>query len=458
MSGAGDLQISSGGAVAVDTTSLRQAAERFHGEARRLHDLAWELRGQCARLPDAAGPWGAHLSGQVLALGERATGLADGADGLGVRLAHAAALYDLVEQRVELRQAQAAHDVQAQQAAQARIDVLEAGDPGLDKEADALVRAYYAAEAAADRAIGDAELPSKGILGGAVGAFIALGGWGRMSPGAIGPDPGPVSVRQVGATVTGRAPTGLADILSRIPSGKVAERSMVRVERYTMPDGSRRFMVYVTGTRNMKLTRTTDPSDWASNISLYAGQRSTSLAATEKALSMAGAKPGDIVDPVGHSQGAMVASRVALDGGYRTTMLVTAGSPTAAQVSADVLTVQLDHSNDAVTRLSGGGSSGQVGSERSVVISRDTDGGATATRESTAAAHNLQKYIETARLADASGDPRIADGVQRQLAELGGATSVDVFEFDAEQPAPGPPVPVPDPRTLPGVDGPFVGR
>jgi hypothetical protein len=70
------------------------------------------------------------------------------------------------------------------------------------------------------------------------------------------------------------------------------------------------------------------------------------------------------------------------------------------------------------------------------------------------AAHDLGRYVETARQADGSGDPRMA-GIRDQLAQLRRATAVEVREYDAELDVR--PVSVPDPRSVPGVDEPFVG-
>ncbi|KHK95807.1 hypothetical protein LK09_17370 [Microbacterium mangrovi] len=447
----GDIQITSGGAVAVDTTSLRAASDRFHGVARQLGGIAGGLRVQCARLAATADSGGWTLPGRTLAVGDVAGSLADRADGLGMRLSHAAGVYEAVELRVAMQQAEAAGDVPTQQRAQAALDALTAADPGVVGEADRIMETFGDGIAQEDRRVGASLIPvAGGLIGATGGSVVALLGRGRMLPGTTGPAPGPVRVHQVGCTRTGRPPTDLAAVVSRIPQGD--GRPLVRVERYTMPDASRRFLVYVTGTRNPDLTRTTDPSDMASNVRLYTGASSASLVAVQRALTDAGAKPGDIVNPVGHSQGGMIAGRVALDGGYRTTMLVTVGSPTEAQVSRGVLSVQLRHP-DVVSDLAGGGSAGQVGGPGSVVIRRDA-----APDAGPMAAHDLRRYEETARLADRSGDPRLA-GIRDQLAELRTSTAVEVRDYDAEQlvPPADPPVRVADPRIVPGVGGPFVG-
>lgn len=450
-SGTAGLEISSGGAVAVDTGSLRHAAERFHGVARRLGGLTGSLRRECVRLQHSAGSWGWALPGRLFAAGDIAGALADRADGLGAKLTDAAGVYEVVELRVAMQQADAAGDVPAVERAAAALLAVTAAHPGAAAEAERLSLAHGLGVLGEDARVGAGLtwIPPLGAAAGvAGGSAVALLGRGQMGAGTTGAPPPPVRVHQVGGTVSGPAPADLADVISRIPSGEPGRRPLVRVEKYTMPDASHRFMVYVTGTRNMDLNRTTDPSDMASNVRLYAGASSASLVAVQRALADAGAKRGDIVNPVGHSQGGMIAGRLALDGGYRTTMLVTAGSPTEAQVSRNVLSVQLQHP-DVVSDLTGGGSAGQVGSRGSVVIRRDphAEGGPLA-------AHDLGRYVETAREADESGDPRMG-GVRDQLAQLRRGTTVEVREYDAELIVQ--PVRVPDPRSVPGVDGPFVG-
>lgn len=460
MSEGDELQISSGGAVAVDTGSLRAAADRFRGEARQLTDLAGELGWCAARVLDRLGHWGADTSRSVMQLDEGAGALAACADGIGAQLAQAACVYEIVEQRVTIEQAELRGDGPAKAAALARVAALVAEDPGAEGRADALLTTWREEQTARMQKIATEVLPlgvpfapafgmpagpaGSVLLGADVAALIAHLGFGRMTRGTTGEDPGPVRVRQIGEVRAGTAPRNLGEMVGRVPDG---EQGLVRVERYTMPDGSRRYTAYLRGTRTGRLGGT-DPSNMTSNLALYRHERSTSYTAALRALEMAGAKPGDTVDLVGHSQGGMIAGRIALDSGYDTELLVTAGSPTEAQVSDDALSVQLKHDSDIVPNLTGGGSPAQVGSDGSVVISRDVplDGGLMS-------AHGLEKYDETARLADASDDPRMQP-VHDRIARLQDAVAVDVLEYDATMPEPPrverPPLRMPPPPSLSG--------
>ncbi len=150
------------------------------------------------------------------------------------------------------------------------------------------------------------------------------------------------------------APASLADAAARIPGGGDAR---IRVERYTMPDGTRQFAVYVAGTQTVA-PNSTEPFDMASNIALYTGERSASYDATLAALARAGAEPGDVVHAFGHSQGAMITAHLALEGGYDTQTLVSLGSPVEADVGEGTMSISLRHADDPVAALAAGGHAG----------------------------------------------------------------------------------------------------
>ncbi|HKT57586.1 MAG TPA: hypothetical protein VJR25_12510, partial [Microbacterium sp.] len=225
MSGAGDVQISGGGAVAVDTGSLRAAADRFRSEARQLQQLAAELGWCAAQVLERTGAFGAAASEFVLRLDEDAGALSGEADRIAGRLTEAAALYEVVEQRVALEQAESQGDGHATAAAHARIGALLAEHPGIDEQADALLTAWRDEQTAQMEEIalellpvGVPYAPSFGLpigpagsrqLGADVAALVAGLGFGKMRPGTTGAAPGPVTVRQLGAATAGRAPRDL---------------------------------------------------------------------------------------------------------------------------------------------------------------------------------------------------------------------------------------------------------
>ncbi len=169
-----------------------------------------------------------------------------------------------------------------------------------------------------------------------------------------------------------------------------------------MPDGSRQFAVYVAGTQTAA-PHTEEPFDMGSNLELYAGERSASYDAALAALRDAGAGSGDVVHAFGHSQGAMVAAHVALEGGFDTRTLVSFGSPIEADVGDRTLSISLRHSDDPVAALAGGGSAGAVGAPGSFIVSRTADP-ASGLHDFQLPAHGIDEYARTAMLLDDSGD------------------------------------------------------
>jgi hypothetical protein len=132
---------------------------------------------------------------------------------------------------------------------------------------------------------------------------------------------------------------------------------------------------------------------------------------------------------VAFSQGAMIGSHLAVEGGYDVQTLVSLGSPVEADVGAGTLSVAIRHTDDPVAGLAGGGAMDGVGAPGSFVAERVYDP-ATAAEDATLPAHRLTAYAETAALVDASGDPRVA-GVQAVFDDLGRAASVEVSEYAA---------------------------
>src|SRR5690606_8076043 len=117
--------------------------------------------------------------------------------------------------------------------------------------------------------------------------FVGATGLGRLPPGATLSGSGvPVSV----TPVPGRAPVGppgtMAEAFRRFPDSDGAQ---IRVEKYVMPDGSKKFILYEKGTQiNADSDEAFDLVE--SNRDLYVDRKeSASYAATIAALEAAGA-------------------------------------------------------------------------------------------------------------------------------------------------------------------------
>lgn len=468
------LQLQAGGAVAVDTATLRTAAERFGRARSELDDIAVTLAGLRRELQDAPSHAAAAESAASV-LSSRIEAAQDEAHRIAAALHEAAVAYEMVEIQAEHRAAVLAGDADRARRLDARLTGLADTYPDAWRTAlgaefgravlwpSELVRQGTQWGVAVGGTVSEPGAIALGAglglvtLGGA--AFVGFAGTGRLSRGTrLTGEAGPVVVRSVppaapggsapgaGATVPppggsahgagaaqvrvapagpAVAPRSLAAVTERMPG---AGDSRVRVERYTMPDGGRQFAVYIAGTQSLALGGD-DPWDNASNAELYTGRMSDSYAATEAALRAAGAREGDVVHAFGHSQGGMIAGHLALEGGYDVRTLVSLGSPVEADVGDRTLSVALRHTDDPVAGLAGGGHGEGVGAPGSFVAERvaDPDAGPDDAR---LPAHRLSAYAETAALVDASTDPRV-DGLREVFADLRRAEAVAVTEYAA---------------------------
>jgi len=419
-----DLDISHGGAIAVDPEALRAVAGALIALApgfadavaavRRAHTFLMNLPTAATRVDTAA------LQGSA----DRAAALHEECRTAGENTRLMADVYELVERRVELD----ALEIQGLTPADALIDriaELEASDPRVVEMEKWLIAGWEK-----DRFEGlDEQFDQKWLIGspalsaffGFVGLMSAKGA-GRIPPNAtLSGGGGPVSVTPVRTTAPIAPPTSLADGFRRLDSSA----GQIMVEKYTMADGTKRFVLYSKGTQ-IGLDPD-EPFDMRSNIELFVGDESASYAATVEALRLAGAEPGDEVQVYAHSQGAMNAAYLSTQSEFDVTVQVTAGSPLHPTVGEDQLLIELRHPDDVVSALAGGGLPGGTGSPDSVVISRDGS-----PIDLGLPPHLLSNYIETAELADASGDVRL-EAWRDEQRELNEAVAIESIEFDVKR-------------------------
>lgn len=229
----------------------------------------------------------------------------------------------------------------------------------------------------------------------------------------------PVTVTS-SAPVAVAAPSSLGDAASRIPASGPG-RPQVRIETFDRQAGRRSYAVYIAGTSEFS-TGGIEPFDMASNLAGIAGNDGAAYTATLDAMDDAGIQPGDSVTLVGHSQGGLVAARVAASGLYDTDALVTFGSPTGQIPIPDgVAHVAVEHTEDITPALGGEAIGGADGRER-IVVRRGVYDGVPPPPGSFGGAHDLARYEETATLIDRSDDPRL-DPMKRALAGLGAASA-----------------------------------
>ena len=227
------------------------------------------------------------------------------------------------------------------------------------------------------------------------------------------------------------APSSLAAAAARIPrSGKGSPQ--ITVERYAGRSGGNSYAVYIAGTSDFS-SGGNEPFDMASNLAAIAGRDTAALQATVEAMEDAGIRPGDPVSFFGHSQGGLVAARIAASEVYFTEALVTFGSPTGQiPIPESVTHVAVEHAEDIAPALGGAPIGGEDGHDRIVVTRGLFDEGGPPSGVSLGEAHHMVRYAETAALVDGSTDPRL-NGMKETLNGLGAAGPGTTITYRAER-------------------------
>lgn len=429
------LDIRGGGPIAVDTGSLRSAAAQFVGLSGQLDHLAASVGSAQSTLFTQREGWDA--ANLTHTLYRRLLDLENSAKSIAARLRDAAARYEMAELNAAYAAAVFAGDGEEAAAIDRRRNAIEESYPLMGLSAwgtqfeynlmwpSELVRQWTEA----GEEWGEIPGAALGGLAYALSRSVQALGRGRIErTERLGGDPVGVRVRALPASGIPTAPATLAAAAARIPSAG-AGAARVRVEKYTMPDGTRQFAVYVAGTK--LVAPRSEAFDLGSAAELEVGRRSASYDATLEALRKAGAERGDVVHAFGHSQGAMVTGHLALEGGYDVKTLVSLGSPIEVDVGPGTLSVALRHTDDPVAMMTGGGFDHVVGSPGSFVADRVADPNASP-QDLGFPAHDASDYTETARMLDSSTDPRMAP-VRELFTELGTAVSVEATEYSAER-------------------------
>lgn len=424
-----DLDITHGGAIAVDPDALRPVADAMVAIAPKFADAASAVRrahGHLVNLPMAS----TRVDIVSLWAGvDRAEALQEECRSAGENVRLMADVYELVERRAELA------GLAIQQGARAdllhaRITELEASDPRVVEMETWLLAGWKEGrfQGLADQLDFTAGVPGSGPHLGLMFAMMAsigaAAGFGRLPPGAtLSGSGGPVSVTPVRTGAPIAPPTGIAEAFRRFPTESGAQ---LKVERYTMSDGTNRFVLYAKGTQ-LAWPGGSRPLDMKSNVELYIGQESASYAATVEALRAAGAQPGDEVHVYAHSQAAINSAYLATQSDFDVKVQVTAGSPVHPTMGEDQLLIELRHTDDVVSALAGGGAPGGTGSPDSLVVSRDGS-----PIDLAFPSHVMESYTETAEMLDASGDVRLEAWLDKAR-ELNEAVSIESTEYVARR-------------------------
>lgn len=198
--------------------------------------------------------------------------------------------------------------------------------------------------------------------------------------------------------------------LARTPDGQ----GTIEVQTLHTPDGPRH-IVYLPGTDDMTTLpwqRDGDVRDMGANLELVGGRGTAYGDGVLAALAQAGVRSDEPVLLVGHSQGGLLAGRLATEGGhgYDVVGAVTLGAPlgTVPHLPDGVGVLALENSHDLVPHLDGRANPDEVGL---VTLTADGGGG------DVVGAHEFPAYEQVAAAADASTDP----SVTAQLAAFGAA-------------------------------------
>jgi hypothetical protein len=186
---------------------------------------------------------------------------------------------------------------------------------------------------------------------------------GRTAMDHMRPD-GAAVVTPTGLDTTGVAgvpPRQLPDIVEDTAQRSDDPRDAeIDVRVLTMPDGGRRAIVDITGTKSWSLGASKDVANLPEDVLALDGEPTAYARGVLTAMHDAGVRPGDHVMLVGHSEGGMVAVEAAGDalasGAFNVTHVVTLGSPIARRVGALPPTVQvlaLENEGDPVPHLAG---------------------------------------------------------------------------------------------------------
>jgi hypothetical protein len=241
--------------------------------------------------------------------------------------------------------------------------------------------------------------------------------------------PVPGATTRLAGLVAGRYADGTPVVTAR-PAGPVADRAgpprttadLIRALalRDAHDDGGgavdvrildgpagRRVIVDITGTTVWNLDprrRTPQASDVGTDLRALANRSSVYERGVVQALRQAGVRPGEPIMLVGHSQGGLIAARLAgqlrAGSGFTVTHLVTAGSPIGlAPVPGSVSVLALQNAGDLVPELDGA-----ANPRRGNWITAQTSHG----DRTVPGRHSLQAYLAGAGDLDASTAPALA--------------------------------------------------
>jgi pimeloyl-ACP methyl ester carboxylesterase len=275
------------------------------------------------------------------------------------------------------------------------------------------------------REIGERGLGLSGPPTVARGILRGLGGIG-----GIGAAPETLVTATRVSIAPGQPPGGVEDLLARIPRAN-PDMPQVRIERYEAAgdvNANATFIVYLGGTIDAALLATDEPWDMTSNLAALADMDAGSQRAAVEAMKAAGIASDNLVTLVGHSQGGLLAARIAQSGEFRVGDVVTVGAPIhQVPVSRGVTVTAIEHNEDLVPTLGGLAVLGAAGAGTTTMVRRSALKGGVVSGNDPLPGHNLSRYVETGRVMDTSSDTQLTALKKRLAAQADGTPLVSMW-------------------------------
>ncbi len=414
--------------IAADMDALDVLAHRFGRLGAAFGHSARVLTSALLGTAQASGaildPVGALHVAEAWALAEALLATcAAGAEAIGVDMRLAASAYRAADRGLEILAPEARAVCELQTAVVAALPAL-----GTATALRSPSRALSAVEAVVERDPDLAGALVAGVSAAAVPMAVAVSApllSSARSPvpvlpaaamvGRLYPDGDPVTVRQPRAIGADRAgpPRGVADLLHGLTVRNDTDVDGAIDVRFVQgaggPHAPRHVIVDLTGTNDWNATtlRNGHVADLGTNFRAMAGEQTTYERGVLLALRQAGVRSDEPVMLVGHSQGGMVAARLAADLAqsptpeFRVTHLVTAGSPLGLMtLPSGVEALCIENRGDAVPLLD---TADNEVSARHLTVGVDRGGRTLEQRHDLADAYSVG-----GRDIDASADPSLA--------------------------------------------------
>lgn len=230
-----------------------------------------------------------------------------------------------------------------------------------------------------------------------------------------------VTATHVGGAGVTQPAASIRSMLFRLESTASLADGTLRIESWWQ-DGRNHYLVYLPGTQDWSPQPGTNPLNLTSDLQAVGFGQSDSEAAVFAALKTAGAKTGDEVMFVAHSQGGLVAANIAQHPqGFQVSSILSFAAPLAGIAALkNTSFLALEHTNDPVPYLAG--KPNPVASNFVTVQSAATVGGMPA--------HTLTTYSGLASTVDKTQNSTISGARQRfmSLLPLGSSVTVQLIK------------------------------